>query len=157
MALTKFNKDIGRLLKGENNHRHTVLGAVEENGLLSRISFQRWLIAVSLSLVIALFFQFPGAGKLLSTNYKLGDIAPEDFFAPRDILVVDETATDSKRQLAAENTWPVYDYDTTLAGKIEQKVKTAFAEVRQFYQREWDWNDAERRRLRDFDAARSVH
>ena len=155
MALS-MNRDTGRLLKGENNHRSMVWGAGEGKRLMERPSFRRWLIAAALSLIIASFFQFSGTKKLESADYKVGEIAPEDLFAPRDILLVDEIATESKRTFVAENTWPVFDFDSTLGGRIEQRLRAAFAEIRAFYQKEWDWNDAERKRVNYLRTARGI-
>jgi len=59
-------------------------------------------------------------------EYRLNEIAPRDIKAPRDIVVLDEQATEKRRKEAAEAVLPVFDYDAGLSGEVEGKIRLLF-------------------------------
>ena len=63
-------------------------------------------------------------------SYKLGDVAETDIKATKDFLIEHKEATEASRRRAEENVLTVYDYDVTLSDKVNQRVKTAFDDLR---------------------------
>lgn len=87
--------------------------------------FQRWAIAITLCLVLALimapefYFSEP--------QFKMGMIAPRNIKADYPFLVQDQQATEQKKLEDAENIKPIYDYDGKIADTLKTKVDKAFS------------------------------
>jgi len=92
---------------------------------LSNIIFQRWAIAIVLSLGLTLLL----APKLYDTksDYRHGMIAKDNIKAERDYLVEDINSTRQKRNEAAANVRPIYDYDAEMAITLKTKIKKSFS------------------------------
>jgi len=86
--------------------------------------FQRWAIAILLSIALAALL----APKLYYSNpqYRHGMIAQENIKADRDFLVEDVNSTRQKRNEAAANVRPIYDYDAEIAITLRTRIKKAF-------------------------------
>ncbi|MRR15758.1 MAG: HDIG domain-containing protein [Deltaproteobacteria bacterium] len=86
--------------------------------------FQRWAIAILLSIALAALL----APKLYYSNpqYRHGMIAQENIKADRDFLVEDINSTLQKRNEAAVNVRPIYDFDAEIAITLRTKIKKAF-------------------------------
>src|SRR6185369_13267924 len=53
-----------------------------------------------------------------------------DFVAPRDFILPDPEATDRKRTEAGGEVLPVYDRDVQATARVEETIKTDFANAR---------------------------
>lgn len=86
--------------------------------------FQRWAIAILLSIALAALL----APKLYYSNpqYRHGMIAQENIKADRDFLVEDVNSTLQKRNEAAMNVRPIYDFDAEIAITLKTRIKKAF-------------------------------
>ncbi|MBP7231580.1 MAG: HDIG domain-containing protein [Syntrophaceae bacterium] len=91
---------------------------------LNNIFFQRWGIALVLSLSLTLILSPPFYDSL--PQYSHGEIAKENIKADRDFLVEDINSTRQKRQEASSNTRPVYDYDAEIPLTLKAKMRQAF-------------------------------
>ncbi|HQM44435.1 MAG TPA: HDIG domain-containing protein [Smithellaceae bacterium] len=91
---------------------------------LNNIFFQRWGIALVLSLSLTLILSPPFYDSL--PRYSHGEIAKENIKADRDFLVEDINSTRQKRQEASSNTRPVYDYDAEIPLTLKAKMRQAF-------------------------------
>lgn len=94
---------------------------------LNNIIFQRWAIAIILSIALSIIL----APNLYNSNpeYRHGMIAQENIKADRDFLVEDANSTRQKRNEAAVNTRPIYDYDAEIAITLRTKIKNSFTLV----------------------------
>lgn len=61
--------------------------------------------------------------------YRQGDVAEQDFKAPRDFSVENSQATEIARSKAASSVLPVYDFDETYIEKTLSDVNSAFTEL----------------------------
>ena len=91
---------------------------------LNNIFFQRWGIALVLSLSLTLILSPPFYDSL--PRYSHGEIAKENIKADRDFLVEDINSTRQKRQEASANARPVYDYDAEIPITLRAKMRQAF-------------------------------
>lgn len=89
----------------------------------------KWLMLAMVTVV----FLFLLAPKLVLQphTYQIGDIAERDIKAPRDFFVEDRAATEANQQQAVEQILTVYDHDSRIAEQLAEKVRTAFARMRQ--------------------------
>ena len=62
---------------------------------------------------------------------RAGSIAARDFVASRDVIVPDPAATARRRDEAAAEIPPVYDWDSTAASRIERDLADAFRRARE--------------------------
>ena len=91
---------------------------------LRNIIFQRWAIAIVLSIGLAailspkLYYSKP--------QYRHGMIAQENIKADRDFLVEDVNSTRQKRNEAAVNVRAIYDYDAEIAITLRTIIKKSF-------------------------------
>ena len=94
---------------------------------LNNIIFQRWAIAIFLSVGLTLIL----APKLYDSNpeYRHGMIAQENIKADRDFLVEDVHSTQQKRNEASVNTRPIYEYDAEMAITLIKKIRNSFTLV----------------------------
>ena len=72
---------------------------------------------------------FPGLF-MTSPQYQIGDVAKKDIKSPKDFLIEDKEATQSKREETARSTLTIYDFDDTLASKLDERVTQAFQHMR---------------------------
>jgi putative nucleotidyltransferase with HDIG domain len=108
--------------------KHKFLFSLLENNL-----FQRWAIGIVLCLILALILA-PEI-KFSAPKLKQGMIAAHDIKADRDFLVEDQLSTKQKKNDAAENIKPVYDFDSNIAFSIRNKLLKSIASVDEYYQR----------------------
>jgi putative nucleotidyltransferase with HDIG domain len=101
--------------------------------LLENNLFQRWAIGIVLCLLLALIL----APKInfSAPQLKQGMIADHDIKADRDFLVEDQLSTTQKKNDAAGNIKPVYDFDSNIAFAISNKLLKSIASVDEYYQR----------------------
>jgi putative nucleotidyltransferase with HDIG domain len=80
------------------------------------------------SLLIALLL-FPN---LLVTvpRYQAGDVVQKDIKAPKDFLIEDKEATQTKREEAAQLALSIYDLDDGLSAKLANSIAQAFEHMR---------------------------
>jgi len=101
--------------------------------LIKNHRFRRWVLLVSLSLVIT-FILLPTV-PMSRPEYKAGTIANKDIKADRDFLVEERTSTDLKRIEAAKSVPPVFDYEAQMAMQIRDSLMKAFLAVQESRQR----------------------
>lgn len=106
--------------------RYNITFSVLKNSI-----FQRWAIGIILCLILTVIlapeFHFS------APKFKQGMIATNDIKADRDFLVEDQKSTDEKKNAAAENVKPVYDYDSKVAGNIKAKLNRALSSAAEDY------------------------
>jgi putative nucleotidyltransferase with HDIG domain len=91
-------------------------------------SVQRGLLLIVASLFIAAFLS--QTLEEVPPLYRLGDVAQKDLRTDRDLLVKDKKATEEKRENAARNVLPVYDYTPTMLPEVEGIIDSAFSVLR---------------------------
>ncbi|MBW2039874.1 MAG: HDIG domain-containing protein [Deltaproteobacteria bacterium] len=91
---------------------------------------QRWLLLIVVSLSVATFLS--PTLEVAPPNYKVGDVAVKDVISDRDLLVKDKTATEKKREDAANKVLPVYDYDPSVIPEVEGVIHSAFSLMRRY-------------------------
>lgn len=100
-------------------------------GFVNNSLFQRWAIAITLCLILALImapeFHFS------EPQFKLGMIAPKNIKADYAFLVEDKEATEEKIIEDADNIKPVYDYDSKVADSIKTKLLKSFGQAAENY------------------------
>jgi len=91
---------------------------------LDNIIFQRWAIAIILSIALTLSL----APTLYDSmpKYQHGMIAQDNLKADRNFLVEDVNSTRLRRNEASANARPIYDYDAEMAITLKTKIKNAF-------------------------------
>jgi len=94
-------------------------------GFLKNSTFQRWANGIILCLILALILA-PEI-HFSTPKFKQGMIASKDIKADRDFLVEDQKSTEDKKNDAAGNIKPVYDYDSKVAGNIRAKLAKALS------------------------------
>ena len=93
--------------------------------------FQRWAIAVSLCLILAIILA-PEIN-IFAPKFKQGMIASRNIKAEHSFLVEDQQATQQKINDDAENIKPVYDYDSKVAANIKTKLAKALTYAAEDY------------------------
>ena len=106
--IASFKKKLSRYFVGSNN---VLLG-----------------ILVGFTIIFTLFL-YPTLNADKS-SYKLGDIAKRDVKAPRDFFVEDLESTEMNRLQAVRSVLHVYDHDTRLVSKLNERVRKVFGEYR---------------------------
>ncbi len=88
----------------------------------------QWIMLLGTTLLIAVLL-FPN---LLITmpSYQIGDVAKKDIKSPKDFLIEDKEATQRKREETARSILTIYDFDDTLAYKLEERITDAFKHMR---------------------------
>ncbi|NQU03630.1 MAG: HDIG domain-containing protein [Syntrophaceae bacterium] len=89
------------------------------------LRFQRWIIAVVMSLILALIL-YPQIIHRTHPEFKVGTIATKNIKADRDFLVEDRASTKQKRLIEIEKIRPIYDYDRDMPAKIGIILAKAF-------------------------------
>lgn len=149
MAQYKIEDGINPFKKSDSKRRRIIWGGIEINPFLFNQTFQRWIILLILAFVMALIFEYPRFSTVEVGSYVVGDVVQEDIYAPYPIPVLDENKTEDTREKAAEKIAPVFIFDKSVGARIEKNIRTAFETIRNFYQRDWDWTDAEKKRIAD--------
>ena len=90
---------------------------------LQGILFEKYgLINVVLFLLLLRIVLIPFLGGGDSSSLKIGDIAPEDIRAPRDIRYVDVAGTDFKKRDVMRTIPPVFSYRDSAAAELASKI-----------------------------------
>ncbi len=87
-------------------------------------------VAITLLLVIIAFLMTPRPGRSF-INLEIGEKVWQDIRSPFTFTVVDTEATGKRQRDAVKLILPVYDYDSQLNMKLNQKVTEIFAQWRQ--------------------------
>lgn len=111
--------------KINNGKNNTSLAARIVPRFVKNPLLQRWVIFISISLVIA-FILSPRISHLRPPDYELGSIATKDIKADRNFLVEDRAVTEQKRLEAATRVQSIFDYDRNLPAKIGMRMSKAF-------------------------------
>jgi len=87
-------------------------------------SYQKWGIGIGTALIITLllFPSFP----VRFREYQVGDIATKEVKSAQDLLVEDQKSTQEKRLEAEKSVLSVYDYDPSVLGDAETKIRSTF-------------------------------
>ena len=96
-------------------------------GFLKNSIFQRWAIAVTLCLILAIMMA-PEVN-FSEPQFKLGMIASRNIKADHSFLVEDKQATEQKKLEDAENVKPIYNYDGKTAENLKTKLAKSFSSV----------------------------
>jgi len=106
--------------KNNNSLASRIVPEFVKNPLL-----QRWVISISISLVLALLLS-PRIAHINPPDYDVGSIATKDIKADRDFLVEDRAVTEQKRLEAVTLVQSTFDYDRNQPAKIGMKMSKAF-------------------------------
>ncbi len=96
-----------------------------------RFLSRQWVWAAIL-VVIGSLLLMPREQGLMAPPLEVGDIAARDWLASRDVLVLDVEATDRARETARQNVLPIYDFDSTLSGQLDEQWARLFAAGRRY-------------------------
>jgi putative nucleotidyltransferase with HDIG domain len=125
--------DSGRQRAARRGHR----GDPEERAdRLLRGLQERWSALLDRPLVWLVVFLVVGAwgltpgGFFLRPEIQADSIAPRDFLAPDDLLLLDEEATREKQRRAQQDVLPVYDLDLAAAAERQAEIARLFASGR---------------------------
>ncbi|UCF89910.1 MAG: HDIG domain-containing protein [Desulfobacterales bacterium] len=92
----------------------------------------RWGILLAVAVIFAIL-RYPNL-IITQYHYELGDVAERDVKAPKDFLVEDTAATESKRRQAAEGVLTVYDYDGELSTALSRNLEQAVGDLKKAVQ-----------------------
>ncbi|MGB5984493.1 MAG: HDIG domain-containing metalloprotein [Desulfobacterales bacterium] len=88
----------------------------------------RWLVLIA---VVLTFTAILTPNLIVpEQNYQLGDIAESDIKAPHDYFIENKKATENSRQKAAQEVLTVYDYDTALGDRLNQRLMATLSLIR---------------------------
>ncbi len=87
-----------------------------------------WFVLLATTLVVAVLL-FPALWSS-TPGYYIGDVAEKDIKSPKDFLMEDKEATQSKREEAARSVLTVYDFDDALASMLGGRISLAFEHMR---------------------------
>ncbi len=100
----------------------------------ARVPFRRNTILqvrlIGVAFVVAVTFLLMPVVSPVSTNLKIGEVAPRDIKAPFSFDVEARATTDHLRDLAAAEISPVYDFDLKGVRAVESAVERAFSDAR---------------------------
>lgn len=88
----------------------------------------RWFILLGTTLLMAILL-FPSLWKA-TPNYGIDDVATKDIKSPKEFLIEDKEATERKREEAALSVLTVYDFDDTMASKLDERIAQALEHMR---------------------------
>ena len=119
-----------------DKNRNSRLGARSGPGRLEQwwsawaqgMTFKEVLIGVGTALVVA--FLVLGYDFRRIPDYELGAIADRDIVAPDDFTVMDEAATEQKREESLSTVPAVFDLDMAINSRLESTLRSNFAEGR---------------------------
>ncbi len=92
------------------------------------LTFKQVLIGVGTALIVA--FLVLGYDFRRIPDYELGAIADRDIVAPHDFTVMDEAATEQKREESLATVPAVFDLDMAINNRLESTLRSNFAEAR---------------------------
>ena len=92
------------------------------------LTFKQVLIGVGTALIVA--FLVLGYDFRRIPDYELGAIADRDIVAPHDFTVMDEVATEQKREESLATVPAVFDLDMAVNSRLESILRSNFAEAR---------------------------
>ncbi len=98
---------------------------------IDRDTFVRWGVLAAITVIFTTIL-YPSL-VIKQHSYQLGDVAERNIKAPKDFFVEDKTATEERRQQAANAVLTVYDHDKLLTAKLTQSVTQAFVLLRSLY------------------------
>ncbi len=102
-------------------HSKALLESVGEHAQM------RWCVLLGTTILLtSLLFPSLWTSRPL---YHIGDVAQEDIKSPKDFLIEDKEATQNKREEAQLSVLTVYDYDDTLASKLDKRIADAFTHM----------------------------
>jgi len=104
--------------KSTKKHRTAFLRSVNEDVQI------RWVILLGTTILITVLL-FPSLWKS-TPLYRIGDVAEKNIKSPKSFLIEDKEATEKKREEAALSVLTVYDFDNTVAAKLEARIIKAF-------------------------------
>ncbi len=87
--------------------------------------FQRWVLAIVMSLVVSLIL-YPQIIHRSLPVYTVDSIATGNIKADRDFLVEDKASTKQKRLIEIEKVRPLYDYDSDMPARLGIILAKAF-------------------------------
>jgi putative nucleotidyltransferase with HDIG domain len=87
-----------------------------------------WFVLLATTLVVGVLL-FPALWSS-TPGYNIGDVAEKDIKSPKDFLMEDREATQSKREEAARSVLTVYDFDDALASRLGRRISLAFEHMR---------------------------
>ena len=108
------------------------------------LRFQRWVIAVVMSLTLSLIL-YPQIIPRTHPEYREGSIATKNIKADRDFLVEDRASTKQKKLIEIEKIRPIYDYDRDMPAKTGIILAKAFLTAGE------DYRNADAKKGPDFD------
>lgn len=109
----------------ENRFKQKAVATLKSLGAkLPLASFTNNSLLIILSLVIAFLMTFHF--DYLPKDSAVGSVAVQDVKADRNYEVIDEKATDKLRRESVSGIRPVYDFDSTQAQSVVQRVREAF-------------------------------
>jgi cyclic-di-AMP phosphodiesterase PgpH len=100
--------------------------------LNSSINLRWWILSVIV--IASLLILYINVAPVRHT-YNPGDIADKDIKAPEDFFVEDENATEMNRKAAISKVPTVYDYDSALLSKLSARIRTAFKESKNVFEK----------------------
>lgn len=90
--------------------------------------YKSWLIILGVAFASMVVCQNPFQSQFPA--YKEGSITKTNIKAPQSIRILDEEATEARRELAAKEVPDVFDFDSTAALTLMGRVEKAFSEAR---------------------------
>jgi len=93
--------------------------------LFPTFSWKGFFFSVVYSFLLALVLRLPSVG-FSHPAYSVGDIASQDIYSPRDLSLLDETATLDRRKAAADGVKSVYDFHANEFQRISDRLEKSF-------------------------------
>ena len=99
---------------------------------IKRILETSYYVRFGLLFAITILFTITLYPNLVSHEhvYSLGDVAEKDIKTPVELFIEDKDATETSKTDAVNNILTVYDYNSSLTGKITDGVNQAFKDIR---------------------------
>lgn len=90
------------------------------------LSWRGFLFSMAYSFLLALVLRLPSVG-FSHPAYGVGDIASQDVYSPRDLSLLDESATMARRKSAADAVKSVYDFHASEYQRIAERLEKSFS------------------------------
>ncbi|MDQ7784514.1 MAG: HDIG domain-containing protein [Desulfomonilaceae bacterium] len=107
---------------------------------LTEPKWQRWGLIIGTSLFAA-FLMAPKSMHVYSLA--VGETAPETIISPITFKVVDEEATNKRRDEVLKSVRPVYDLDDEMVNDVNSRITQAFKFINQYLEEEADYRSRE--------------